>query len=421
MSIKTQVENTSAILASLTVISYLGSIDLQGSFWMQFGIYAPLFLLTIATLYYFYKGQNWARILLLISSVFGLLNWPALMVAETLAERVGYLMAGSVSIYLLVFLNRQEVRDYFKLHPQKGGCLRVFLGAVGVLLLLGIGIGFWLRSLIKKIEHSQIWIENIKTGEAQPITTQDLNLQPRFSHDGTRILFLSRKSADGKQGNRIVIYSLKEKTFTTVYEDKVLVNNPDWGADDESIVFLKLGSQADLWSLDLKKQTLHQITNDTAEEREARISPDGKWILFKQGSDSKPELYTMPISGGPKKQLTETKDFLHEAKFPAWMPDSQKIVYLSFLSFMLHDVSSGHAEILGAPPINNTTAIFTGPGKPERIYVKAKQDAAMNLKWDIYWLNREKLKWELIRKDRPLTEASYDVSPDQELWVYSRA
>jgi hypothetical protein len=65
-----------------------------------------------AVLYFFWLGRNWARILIMVQSVFTILN--ALMATRLSHGTYLYLIAmAAVSVFLLFYLNRPEVRAWF--------------------------------------------------------------------------------------------------------------------------------------------------------------------------------------------------------------------------------------------------------------------------------------------------------------------
>ena len=53
---------------------------------------------------------------------------------------------------------------------------------------------------------------------------------------------------------------------------------------------------------------------------QARISPDGKRVVFNSKEGSTLNIWTVPIEGGAAKQLTFDKEL---AGFPAWSPDGK--------------------------------------------------------------------------------------------------
>jgi len=100
----------------------------------------------------------------------------------------------------------------------------------------------------------------------------------------------------------------------------------DWPAvspDGRTIVFHsnRTGAQH-LWRMDLDGSNLAQLTNGYA-ERNAAISPDGKWIYFNSSQDNL--LWKIPFQGGEPIQLTN-----EVAAYPSVSPDGKLIACFRF-------------------------------------------------------------------------------------------
>ncbi len=68
-----------------------------------------------------------------------------------------------------------------------------------------------------------------------------------------------------------------------------------------SVVFT---AEGDLWKVPADGGTAQRLTTHAAEEFDARISPDGRWIAFSASYDSAIEAYVMPIDGGLPKRVS---------------------------------------------------------------------------------------------------------------------
>lgn len=63
-------------------------------------------------------------------------------------------------------------------------------------------------------------------------------------------------------------------------------------------------AEGDLWKTALAGGKAERLTTHAAEEADARISPDGRWIAFTASYDSAIEAYVMPIDGGLPRRIS---------------------------------------------------------------------------------------------------------------------
>ena len=70
---------------------------------------------------------------------------------------------------------------------------------------------------------------------------------------------------------------------------------------ENTVVFT---AEGDLWKVSASGGTAQRLTTHAAEEFDARISPDGRWIAFTASFDSAVEAYVMPIDGGQPKRVS---------------------------------------------------------------------------------------------------------------------
>ncbi len=64
-------------------------------------------------LWQYWKGKNWARILVIITSIIALINLIGFM-EQNLIQKIIVLSEAIFACYLLYWLNRKEIKSYFR-------------------------------------------------------------------------------------------------------------------------------------------------------------------------------------------------------------------------------------------------------------------------------------------------------------------
>jgi len=231
------------------------------------------------------------------------------------------------------------------------------------------------RSLAYSDAHtaSELYSVPLSAATAEPVgppvpLTQDTRFRkavPRFSPDGTRILFdvgsASFESgvwvmdADGKNATQIssgcaspawlpsgqefvcwefsgesqqsslVKYRLDTKRKEVLRQLPSTAPYLSAAPDGRSVVFMTAtGSVPNLWFASLTGGDAHQITFDTELAGFPTFSPDGKNIVFEQKRGDKTDILIMPAAGGTPQQITDDSD----QDWPhSWSPDGKKIAF----------------------------------------------------------------------------------------------
>ena len=194
---------------------------------------------------------------------------------------------------------------------------------------------------------------------------------PDWSPDGKRIAFYA-KYDDGKTWSMHTMNSDGTERKRLTYEKNKWDSSPTWSPDGKKIAFAREyrdsegNWQEEIWIMNsdgsgqtqLKtlsgrapcfmkdgrilfhsKPEFSQIciansdgsniitlTNNTAEDRAPKVSPDGKQIAFISDRDGNQEVYVMNIDGSNQKRLTYNTIPDWDV---CWSPDSSKLIFAS--------------------------------------------------------------------------------------------
>jgi dipeptidyl aminopeptidase/acylaminoacyl peptidase len=178
-------------------------------------------------------------------------------------------------------------------------------------------------------QDSDIWAIDTARGAESRITSYgNLNFNPVWSSDGTRIVFSSA---------RLTPPNLYQTTLTAAGGEQLLLKSTfvdhatDWSRDGRFIVYESLGPKNG-WDLMLLPMAVPDVDRkpvpflQTAfDELDGRVSPDGRWLAYVSDESGSPEVYarTFPESGG-KRRIS-----INGGVEPKWRGDGKELFYLA--------------------------------------------------------------------------------------------
>jgi Tol biopolymer transport system component len=213
--------------------------------------------------------------------------------------------------------------------------------------------------------NMDIWLVD-DSGKVQRFTADPADdVQPAWSPDGKRIVFGSSRRGQFDLYVKDVGSVLGSEALLLDTKEFELV--PDWAPDGQSIVYRRLPSinapNYEIWALpltgDRKPFPILQTPFDT---RDARFSPDGKWIMYQSNESGRREIYIRAFSGSERTYPIS----VNGGTQGRWSGDGREIYYIApddrLMTAPIQGLSDGKVPHIGTPSPLFVTRVFNARG-----------------------------------------------------------
>ncbi|MES2125164.1 MAG: protein kinase [Gemmatimonadota bacterium] len=199
---------------------------------------------------------------------------------------------------------------------------------------------------------ADIWITDLANHTSERLTREGFNNRPEWSPDGREVLFTSSRSpanalwmqpADGSAAARVVV-----KDVNPIREGVVT-------PDGRSIVFRidTPTNNRDIFSISLAGgDSAAPLLVGINDDKEPRVSPDGKWLAYVSNETGREEVYVRAITGAGGRVSVSVSG----GGEPLWSRDGHRLIYRSGSALVA-------AEIVTTPALAVTTRVpvLSGP------------------------------------------------------------
>ena len=200
---------------------------------------------------------------------------------------------------------------------------------------------------------SSIWLVDATTGQAAPLTTGKVHsISPVWSPDGTRIAF--NRSAGGV-GSELVWMLVQpgaepHNVFAPGSQGLGDIGVSEW-RNVAGFLGFQRGAKSgqvrnDVVQFQMGDSTVTPLVASPAEDREPRLSPDGKWLAYASAISGANEVYVRPYPQPGPSVLVSSRGGTE----PVWSPSGAELFYRSgsrIMSAARHSPSTSGA--FGAP------------------------------------------------------------------------
>jgi Tol biopolymer transport system component len=194
-------------------------------------------------------------------------------------------------------------------------------------------------------DSSDLWVTDVRSGSPLRLTTDGNNWAPIWSPDGKSIAY---------QNEGIFVRALAGGPARLVARRRGWLT--DWVPDGSALLF-NLEVQAnrpDIWMQPLDGAAARPFATTPAREFGARVSPDGRWVVYQSDESGSYEVY---VQSYPNPGL-KTRVSAGGGVNPVWRRDGRELYYLKGRQlFSVSFAASGEGD---APVVRGLTPLLGG-------------------------------------------------------------
>ena len=156
----------------------------------------------------------------------------------------------------------------------------------------------------------------------------DIEITPRFSPNSQEITYMSLPvPTPGVAPNqpRVYLMNIETQQREPVGDFPGMTFAPRFSPDGQKVIMsLQPGSNANIFTLDLRSRSTTRLTDDAAIDTSPSYSPDGAQIVFESDRGGAPQLYVMNADGSNPHRIT-----FGEGSYgtPVWSPRGDLIAF----------------------------------------------------------------------------------------------
>jgi eukaryotic-like serine/threonine-protein kinase len=173
-----------------------------------------------------------------------------------------------------------------------------------------------------------IWVEDLERGTQHPVTSAMLpDMFPVWSPDGRQLAFVTGPLPGGP-GERVLNIAAADGTgITHSWPCPIEYCEPtDWSADGSTLLVNTLAAgNRDVWTVSTEPDgSAAPLLTAGFDEKDARFSPDGRWVAYVSEDAGRPEVSVRTASGPPRRIVISGEGGAQ----PVWRRDGSVLYYV---------------------------------------------------------------------------------------------
>ncbi len=200
---------------------------------------------------------------------------------------------------------------------------------------------------------ADVWVADLAAKSLERMTNGAVNDRPEWSPDGRRVLFTSTRAVKAGLWWQPIDGSAPAEQLLA--SDASPVREGVLTSDGRSLVYRvdARETQRDVFMMALDgKRVAVPLLNSASDEKQPRVSPDGRWILYVSDESGREEVYVRSLLPGGGRALVS----VNGGGEPLWAPDGLHAYYR--LSDQVWEASLTFAP---APQVSARRQLFRGP------------------------------------------------------------
>jgi Tol biopolymer transport system component len=201
-----------------------------------------------------------------------------------------------------------------------------------------------------------VWVEDLERGTVYPVLkSQEPDMSPVWSPDGRQLAFVTGHLPNRSGDLTLNIAAADGTGIVRSLECPGDYCEPtDWSADGSTLLLSVLESgNANVWTISTETGGVARpLLAAEYKEREARYSPDGRWVAYVSEEAGRPEVLVHTVAG-PARRFTVSGE---GGSQPVWRRDG-KMLYFADLQGNLRSVAVRWSE--------NGDPVFGLPTRPD--------------------------------------------------------
>jgi TolB protein len=173
---------------------------------------------------------------------------------------------------------------------------------------------------VENAQNYQLFVADADGFNPQPVVgSPEPLLSPNWSHDGTRLAYVSFE----KGNSAIYVQNVATGQRELVSAGRGINGAPAFSPDGRYLAMtLSYTGNPEIYVRELATGQKRQLTRHWAIDTEPVWSPDSKWIYFTSDRGGKPQIYRVEASGGTPSRITREGDYNARATIS---PDGSRI------------------------------------------------------------------------------------------------